>query len=95
MIALDRDREVSAQMEPPGLLKQLCVETLPRLRGISRSGVFSPSRAFKSRYWCPRPDLNRDARFRKPLLYPVELRGQTSRVTWNERAAVCISKNAG
>jgi hypothetical protein len=24
---------------------------------------------------CPRPDLNRDARFRKPLLYPVELRG--------------------
>ena len=25
--------------------------------------------------WCPRPDLNRDARFRKPLLYPVELRG--------------------
>ena len=24
--------------------------------------------------WCPRPDLNRDQRFRKPLLYPVELR---------------------
>ena len=24
---------------------------------------------------CPRPDLNRDTRFRKPLLYPVELRG--------------------
>ena len=26
--------------------------------------------------WYPRPDLNRDLRFRKPLLYPVELRGQ-------------------
>jgi hypothetical protein len=26
--------------------------------------------------WCPRPDLNRDKRFRKPLLYPVELRGR-------------------
>ena len=26
--------------------------------------------------WCPRPDLNRDTRFRKPLLYPVELREQ-------------------
>ena len=25
--------------------------------------------------WCPRPDLNRNTRFRKPLLYPVELRG--------------------
>ena len=25
--------------------------------------------------WYPRPDLNRDLRFRKPLLYPVELRG--------------------
>ena len=27
--------------------------------------------------WCPRPDLNRDKRFRKPLLYPVELRGRS------------------
>ncbi len=26
--------------------------------------------------WYPRPDLNRNLRFRKPLLYPVELRGQ-------------------
>ncbi len=24
--------------------------------------------------WCPRPDLNRDKRFRKPLLYPIDLR---------------------
>jgi hypothetical protein len=30
--------------------------------------------AFSTR-WCPRPDLNRNLRFRKPLLYPVELRG--------------------
>ena len=28
--------------------------------------------------WYPRPDLNRDLRFRKPLLYPVELRGQVT-----------------
>ena len=27
--------------------------------------------------WYPRPELNRDLRFRKPLLYPFELRGQT------------------
>ena len=25
--------------------------------------------------WCPRPELNWDQRFRKPLLYPFELRG--------------------
>jgi hypothetical protein len=27
--------------------------------------------------WYPRPELNRDLRFRKPLLYPFELRGRT------------------
>ena len=26
-------------------------------------------------FWYPRPELNRDQRFRKPLLYPFELRG--------------------
>lgn len=28
--------------------------------------------------WYPRPELNRDQRFRKPLLYPFELRRQPS-----------------
>jgi hypothetical protein len=28
--------------------------------------------------WCPRPELNWDQRFRKPLLYPFELRGHRS-----------------
>ncbi len=42
---------------------------LPRRRWIGK-----PSQ----RLWCPRPDLNRNTRFRKPLLYPVELRGPES-----------------
>ena len=41
--------------------------------GDSRLDGFAKSMLIK---WCPRPDLNRDKRFRKPLLYPVELRGQ-------------------
>ena len=28
--------------------------------------------------WYPRPELNRDLRFRKPLLYPFELRGHSA-----------------
>ena len=28
---------------------------------------------------CPRPELNRDGRFRKPLLYPFEVQGHTGR----------------
>ena len=28
--------------------------------------------------WCPRPELNWDPRFRKPLLYPFELRGRSA-----------------
>ena len=30
--------------------------------------------------WYPCPELNGDARFRKPLLYPFELQGQTSTI---------------
>ena len=33
-------------------------------------------RAFTSAKWYPRPELNGNQRFRKPLLYPFELRGQ-------------------
>ena len=39
--------------------------------------AFSPMRA-DTRNWCPRPELNRDGRFRKPLLYPFEVQGQIS-----------------
>ena len=34
----------------------------------------SPPACLRKKKWCPRPDLNRNPRFRKPLLYPVELR---------------------
>src|SRR5271154_1800768 len=40
--------------------------------------VESLQMAFPLPKWCPRPDLNRDKRFRKPLLYPVELRGHSN-----------------
>ena len=40
----------------------------------TKAGV--PGRSPKGVGWCPRPELNWDQRFRKPLLYPFELRGQ-------------------
>jgi hypothetical protein len=33
----------------------------------------------ESPVWYPRPELNWDPRFRKPLLYPFELRERASR----------------
>jgi small subunit ribosomal protein S18 len=42
--------------------------------------------------WCPRPDLNRDTRFRKPLLYPVELRGLLVGQNSRRFAQVCHLK---
>lgn len=50
----------------------------PRRRKLKVSARFDGDepRPCSARSWCPRPDLNRDARFRKPLLYPVELRGR-------------------
>ena len=35
-----------------------------------------PTRVLPDSDWYPRPELNRDQRFRKPLLYPFELRRQ-------------------
>ena len=46
-------------------------------------------------FWCPRPDLNRDPRFRKPLLYPVELRGRGNPPNLDGSARVWQAKNAG
>jgi hypothetical protein len=37
--------------------------------------------------WYPRPELNRDLRFRKPLLYPFELRGHPGRSAVRQLAA--------
>ena len=43
--------------------------------------------------WYSRPELNRDRRFRKPLLYPFELREQSNRAGANyyafSRARAC------
>jgi hypothetical protein len=45
--------------------------------GYGRRPRFPPEiRGFE---WYPRPELNRDLRFRKPLLYPFELRGHSCR----------------
>ena len=44
--------------------------------------------------WCPRPELNWDQRFRKPLLYPFELRGRNYFVE-NTPAAANGKRNAG
>ena len=46
-----------------------------RLAGSSKMKRTSLTPPLESTGWYPRPDLNRDLRFRKPLLYPVELRG--------------------
>jgi hypothetical protein len=46
--------------------------------------AFSSSLAF-GEGWCPRPELNWDQRFRKPLLYPFELRGRRSRRKYPRR----------
>ena len=43
---------------------------------LTRAVAELPAHLRKNK-WCPRPDLNRNTRFRKPLLDPVELRGQT------------------
>ena len=34
-----------------------------------------PGKFGNAESWYPRPELNRDLRFRKPLLYPFKLRG--------------------
>src|SRR5690606_58766 len=39
----------------------------------------------QSQAWCPLRDLNPDLRFRKPLLYPVELRGRRASRAWTIR----------
>ena len=48
--------------------------------------------------WCPRPELNWDQRFRKPLLYPFELRGQCELIAFvrqnNFACEIVISKRA-
>lgn len=46
--------------------------------------------------WCPDQELNLDPRFRKPLLYPFELSGQTADDEWVPRnflAAPCSACN--
>src|SRR5689334_11439736 len=54
---------------------------LPENTGAGMPGFGSLYRFTRPRlgFWRPRPDLNRDKRFRKPLLYPVELRGRRAK----------------
>jgi hypothetical protein len=40
---------------------------------------FSLQNSAFSEKWYPRPELNRDGRFRKPLLYPFEVQGHKGR----------------
>lgn len=45
--------------------------------GMTRVGVAGvPWLPLGSLWWRPRPELNRNSRFRKPVLYPFELRGR-------------------
>ena len=53
-------------------------------RPLSVSAFRLPTSAYQAS-WRPRPDLNRNTRFRKPLLYPVELRGRMQKTVYVSR----------
>jgi hypothetical protein len=59
----------------PSELVRILVPSIPGPIYRARNNVLTISDNEEKR-WYPRPELNRNQRFRKPLLYPFELRGQ-------------------